>query len=276
LNSRKGTLLYFKLMIMFNQSNRLPVKHSSRQSTSAHEAGKIFSFDHDTIVEVVLINGEPYFVAADVCRALGLVNVTDRINTSLDDDEHLPYQINRAGQQRTVNVISESGLYALIVRSTKPNARKFRKWITSEVLPAIRKTGNYSKSLPGDVLRSFKQMDCIVLFGEAQDGTTRRLCMYYDSAEPWFNQSVSIDCANIMQSHLKQIALFDKNTQSCRTEWYRLNSNTRQPAIRFGETESSKHSSNPISECETAIEQYQYAKKRVKEAAKKVVESTEI
>ncbi|MDR1056635.1 MAG: hypothetical protein LBL90_12630 [Prevotellaceae bacterium] len=141
----------------YTEKSCLPVKHSSRQSASAHETGKIFSFDHDTIVEVVLINGEPYFVAADVCRVLGLPNVTNAL-LNLDDDEHLPLKILRSGQQRTVNVMSESGLYALIVRSTKPNARKFRKWITSEVLPEIRKKGAYlskemEKALKGDALR---------------------------------------------------------------------------------------------------------------------------
>ncbi|MDR1182441.1 MAG: Bro-N domain-containing protein [Bacteroidales bacterium] len=134
------------------------VKHSNRTSTPDCESVKIFSFDHDTIVEVVLINGEPYFVAADVCRALGLVNPTDHIVKSLDNDEHLTYKIYRAGQQRTVNVISESGLYALAVRSTKPNARKFRKWITSEVLPEIRKKGMYlsketEKALKGEIAK---------------------------------------------------------------------------------------------------------------------------
>lgn len=118
----------------------LTMPESNRETC---ESGNTFSFDHDTSVEVILIKNEPYFVAADVCRALGLVNPTDHIVKSLDDDEHLTYKIYRAGQNRLVNMISESGLYALVVRSTKPNAKKFRKWVTSEVLPSIRKTGTY-------------------------------------------------------------------------------------------------------------------------------------
>jgi prophage antirepressor-like protein len=126
-----------------SKKNYSGAKNSNATVTPDCESVKIFSFDHDTSVEVVLINGEPWFVAADVCRALGLINPTDHIVKSLDEDEHLTYKIYRSGQQRTVNLISESGLYALAVRSTKPDARKFRKWITSEVLPSIRKTGMY-------------------------------------------------------------------------------------------------------------------------------------
>jgi prophage antirepressor-like protein len=134
-------------------------KNSTRTVTPDCESVKIFSFDHGTTVEVILINGEPYFVAVDVCRALGLINPTDHIAKSLDDDEHLLCTIYRAGQKRTVNLISEYGMYTLIVRSTRPNARKFRKWITSEVLPSIRKTGMYvetktaEKKLSGQYIR---------------------------------------------------------------------------------------------------------------------------
>jgi prophage antirepressor-like protein len=118
-------------------------KHSNAASTLSHETGKIFSFDHDTIVEVVLINGEPYFVAADVCNALDLQNPTNILKKTLEKDEYLPYTVYRSGQQRLVNVVNESGVYNLIFQSRKPNARKFRKWITSEVLPEIRKKGMY-------------------------------------------------------------------------------------------------------------------------------------
>jgi prophage antirepressor-like protein len=118
-------------------------KQSSVESTPDCESVKIFSFDHDTSVEIVLINGEPYFVAVDVCNALDLQNPTNILKKTLDKDEYLPYIVYRLGQQRLVNVVNESGLYNLIFQSRKPNARKFRKWITSEVLPAIRKRGVY-------------------------------------------------------------------------------------------------------------------------------------
>lgn len=117
--------------------------NSTVVATSAHETCKIFSFEGTIDVQVVLINGEPHFVAADVCHALLLQNPTNILRKTLEADEYLPYTVYRAGQQRLVNVVTESGLYALIFQSRKTVAKKFRKWVTSEVLPAIRKTGKF-------------------------------------------------------------------------------------------------------------------------------------
>ena len=97
-------------------------------------------------INPVLINGEPHFIAIEVCEILDLDNVTRALD-GLDDDEYLPLQLVRAGQRRDVNLVTESGLYHLIIKSRKPEARAFRKWVTSEVLPALRRTGGYS--VPG-------------------------------------------------------------------------------------------------------------------------------
>lgn len=101
-----------------------------------------FSFDGTYDVQVVMRNGEPYFIAVDICNLLGLSNPTKAIY-GIDNDEHTTLPIVRSGQQRIVNVVNESGLYALIFQSRKPAAKKFRKWVTSEVLPTIRNTGMY-------------------------------------------------------------------------------------------------------------------------------------
>ena len=93
-------------------------------------------------IESVLIENEPYFIAKDICDILELDNVTNALS-KLDDDEKLTLKVLRAGQNRNVNFVSESGLFALIMRSNKPEAKAFRKWVTSEVLPALRKTGFY-------------------------------------------------------------------------------------------------------------------------------------
>jgi hypothetical protein len=109
----------------------------------------------DSDFTTVEIDGEPWFVANDVCALLDIKNVSDAVS-SLDDDEKLISVIPRAGQQRSVNLINESGLYALVFRSKKPNANLFRKWITKEVIPTIRKTGGYGvpqKGLPNFVVR---------------------------------------------------------------------------------------------------------------------------
>lgn len=97
-------------------------------------------------VRTVEINGEPWFVLKDVCAVLGIGNsrmVFDR----LDSDEKGVSQIDTPGGLQNVNIVSESGLYNVILRSDKPEAKPFRKWVTSEVLPSIRKTGGYGQKV---------------------------------------------------------------------------------------------------------------------------------
>lgn len=94
-------------------------------------------------ISSIEIEGEIWFVAADVCKALDLENVTKALY-SLDDDEKLTLPLVRSGQRRVVNIINESGLYALTLKSKKEKAKKFRKWITKQVIPSIRKKGSYS------------------------------------------------------------------------------------------------------------------------------------
>lgn len=100
---------------------------------------QVFDFE-DNAVRVIEIDGEPWFVAADVCRILDLKNPSMAVD-GLDDDEQSKYCLGSGGSDRVI--INESGLYNLIFRSRKPEAKKFRKWVTAEVLPSIRKTGMY-------------------------------------------------------------------------------------------------------------------------------------
>jgi len=88
--------------------------------------------------------GRPYFIANDICNALDIQNSRDAINT-LDDDELMSVKATSGGQIREMNAVTESGLYTLIFKSRKPEAKKFRKWVTSEVLPSIRKNGHYAE-----------------------------------------------------------------------------------------------------------------------------------
>lgn len=97
-------------------------------------------------VRVILRNGEPWWVLRDVTDALGLSNsrkVSFRIET---DDVTQSYIIDSMGRQQLMTVINEAGLYTAILRSDKPEARNFKRWITHEVLPSIRKTGGYAMS----------------------------------------------------------------------------------------------------------------------------------
>lgn len=107
---------------------------------------QVFDFE-DNAVRVIEIDGEPWFVAADVARIL---EYRDAFNATryLDDDEsdtlkQSTRSANGVEQEREIKIINESGLYHLIILSKKPEAKKFRKWVTAEVLPSIRKTGMY-------------------------------------------------------------------------------------------------------------------------------------
>lgn len=94
-------------------------------------------------VRMVMIEDTPYFVGKDVAEALGYSNIRNAVPAHVDDDDKLCTQIKYAGQKREVTLINESGVYALVFGSKLPNARKFKHWVTSEVLPSIRKTGGY-------------------------------------------------------------------------------------------------------------------------------------
>lgn len=103
-----------------------------------------FYFNDQNVTGLVDDKGEPWFVAKDVCDVLGLDNVS-RAMERLDDDEKLTLPLVRSGQKRETWITSESGVYHLIFTSTKPEAKTFRKWVTSTVLPEIRKTGGYQR-----------------------------------------------------------------------------------------------------------------------------------
>lgn len=91
-------------------------------------------------IRTVQLNNEPMFCLMDICKALEMSNPT-MVASRLEEDEVTKF--NLGGQTGETNFVTESGLYAVVLRSDKPNAKKFRKWVTSEVLPSIRKTGAY-------------------------------------------------------------------------------------------------------------------------------------
>jgi prophage antirepressor-like protein len=106
---------------------------------------QIFKYEDEEHLDnltTIDIEGEIWFVASEVCKLLEIRNASDAVSR-LDDDEKQTSVIPISGQNRKVNLISESGLYALVFRSNKPSSKRFRKWVTKEVIPAIRKTGTY-------------------------------------------------------------------------------------------------------------------------------------
>jgi len=112
---------------------------------------KKFQFKNSDVRTLTDEAGEPWFVAKDVCEALGYSNPSKTISDHLDDDERSNVLLDRGG---SLGIINESGLYTLIIRSNKPEAKQFRKWVTSEVLPAIRKTGSYTMDRSVDIMES--------------------------------------------------------------------------------------------------------------------------
>ena len=103
---------------------------------------QIFNNDQFGQIRTTVKDGEPLFVAADVCRALEISNsrmATDR----LDEDEKADVSLTDGSQSRHMTAVTESGLYSLVLGSRKPEAKAFKRWITHDVIPAIRKTGGY-------------------------------------------------------------------------------------------------------------------------------------
>lgn len=96
-------------------------------------------------VRTVIIDGEPWFVLGDLCKVLGLARGASQIAERLDDGVRQTYPIpDSLGRTQTATIVSEPGMYEVVIRSDKPDAISFRRWITGTVLPTIRKTGTYS------------------------------------------------------------------------------------------------------------------------------------
>jgi prophage antirepressor-like protein len=116
-------------------------------------APAVFNFQSSE-VRTVTRDGEPWFVLADVAEILGFSRSRDAARV-LDDDEKGAHIVRTPGGDQEVTIISESGVYALALRSRRPEAKPFRKWVTSEVLPAIRKTGRYEAATAAPPVPSF-------------------------------------------------------------------------------------------------------------------------
>ena len=114
---------------------------------------QIFHADKFGDIRTLVIDGEPWFVGKDIAAALGYENPQQAIRQHVDDDDRSPMSgvlksSTPAEIDKQTIVINESGMYSLILRSNKPEARKFKRWVTKEVLPSIRKTGSYGKPKP--------------------------------------------------------------------------------------------------------------------------------
>ncbi|MCE7787026.1 ORF6C domain-containing protein [Staphylococcus xylosus] len=107
---------------------------------------QIFNFE-ELPVRTLTVNDEPYFVSKDVAEILGYLRPSDAIKSHVDEEDKLTRQFTVSGQLRNMTVINESGLYSLIFSSKLDSAKSFKRWVTSEVLPELRKTGTYQAKL---------------------------------------------------------------------------------------------------------------------------------
>lgn len=154
---------------------------------------QVFKFNqkNGTPIRVQVINKEPWFVASDVCNIIGIGNNRDAVSR-LDEDEHNDGVCitDTVGRTNYATVVNESGLYHLIFQSRKPEAKKFRKWVTGDVLPTIRRTGRY-----GTKLHRSRQPRRIS--GKMQE--------YFDELTRWVTLDNEKEVASVMEMTRKHV-----------------------------------------------------------------------
>lgn len=153
-------------------------------------------------VRTVIRNGEPWFVATDVCKALEVDRTATR---RLDDDEKGVYSMHTQGGAQDVTIVNEPGLYALVLGSRKPEAKAFKRWVTHEIIPTIRKTGSYNID-PRQAL--------IDNFGRFSDDTKQAMILdLYDQTEKLSakieEDKPKVDLANQIEASVTSLLIRD-------------------------------------------------------------------
>lgn len=118
---------------------------------------EVFTSEEFGDIRTVLIDGEPWFVGKDIAAALGYERCDNALRLHVDTEDKLTHQISASGQRRNMFVVNESGMYALILSSKLPSAKKFKRWVTSEVLPTIRRTGQFPPASIEEQIRLLAQ-----------------------------------------------------------------------------------------------------------------------
>ena len=122
---------------------------------------QIFNSPEFGAIRTIEKDGEPWFVGKDVAVVLGYGDTDQALRKHIDDEDKLTRRFDGSGQNRQMTIINESGLYSLVLSSKLPTAKKFKRWVTSEVIPSIRKTGSYS--VPCDLSRLSPEMQMLKL-----------------------------------------------------------------------------------------------------------------
>lgn len=168
------------------------------------KALQTFNFQEQS-VRTIIIDGEIWFVASDVCRVLEISKYRDAVSR-LDEDERGSVVVDTLGGKQSVSCINESGLYHLIFQSRKEQARHFRKWVTGEVLPSIRKTGGYSVAQPIHTISDTLRERALLNIGHIPD---RYFAMIGEAFKALYNLE------SILNRNLDDMAEIEKSLGQC-------------------------------------------------------------
>ena len=203
---------------------------------------QIFNSEEFGDIRTVQLNNEIYFVGKDVATALGYANPKNAVPTHVSEEDKLSTQIEYAGQRREVTVINESGLYALIFGSKLESAKRFKRWVTSEVLPALRKTGSYM--MP----KLSKEMQALFMLDNRTQRQEERLTALENTMTVDYNQQRVLrkaisravigalggeDTPAYIDNHVRSKVYSECNHDV--QDWFRVNSVGNIPRKRFDE-----------------------------------------
>lgn len=191
-------------------------------------------------MRTLTIDGEPWFVGKDVAQVLGYNDTNQAIRKHVDEEDKLTRQIDGSGQGRDMTIINESGLYSLILSSKLPGAKEFKRWVTSEVLPSIRKTGSF--------FGGSKELQAIFMLDERTVRHEERITALEGSMVVDYAQQRHL--ANLVNEVVvkalggKESAAYSDKRVRCKTycecnrdiqRWFRVNSRNNIPRKRFDE-----------------------------------------
>lgn len=169
---------------------------------------KMFESSYFGKVRTTEINGEPYFVGRDVAYILRYTNTAKAIRDHVDEEDKLTERIVLSGQNREVIFINESGMYSLILSSKMPKAKEFKHWVTSEILPSIRRHGAY---MTDDILaKTIENPDFLInLLTEMKEEKQRRIAaedkIKADRSKVLFAESVEVSKGSILVGDLAKL-----------------------------------------------------------------------
>lgn len=209
--------------------------NSTVQIASAHETSKVQVFNSPLFGEIRVIidrKGEPLFCLVDICTSIGIINHRNVKNRLDADDVRLVDTTDNLGRTQQVTYVTESGMYDVILRSDSPKAKPFKKWVTGDVLPNIRKTGSYSIQPQFDVPQSFSEALMLAANQAKQIEEQQKVIEQKDAKIAKIQPKAAFadcimqsnDCISVgeMANILKQNGLFRKGRNAL-YEWLRWN-----------------------------------------------------